>query len=134
MCNSKGNCKKCFKCDNTLIYFDQGRNTTSFGTASVNDRDEINLVPCQISDVSFTPERIHGSGSSKGTSGSDSDQKERIRGFTFKNPRIHESESDLLIPPYYDSDSESLIQIHNLRRGFVSFLNERYIIWDHGCR
>ncbi|GBO05824.1 hypothetical protein AVEN_120846-1 [Araneus ventricosus] len=30
------------------------------------------------SDVSFTPERIRGSGSSKGTTGSDSDQKERI--------------------------------------------------------
>ncbi|GBM35913.1 hypothetical protein AVEN_244981-1 [Araneus ventricosus] len=33
-----------------------------------------------ISDVSFTPERIRGSGSSKGTTGYDSDQKERIRG------------------------------------------------------
>ncbi|GBL77549.1 hypothetical protein AVEN_42461-1, partial [Araneus ventricosus] len=31
------------------------------------------------SDVSFTPERIRGSGSSKGTTGSDSDRKERIR-------------------------------------------------------
>ncbi|GBN16030.1 hypothetical protein AVEN_116014-1, partial [Araneus ventricosus] len=35
------------------------------------------LLLC-ISDVSFTPERIRGSGSSKGTTGSDSDQKERI--------------------------------------------------------
>ncbi|GBM32061.1 hypothetical protein AVEN_75437-1 [Araneus ventricosus] len=33
----------------------------------------------QSSDESFTPERIRGSGSSKGTTGSDSDQKERIR-------------------------------------------------------
>ncbi|GBL99824.1 hypothetical protein AVEN_162834-1 [Araneus ventricosus] len=31
-----------------------------------------------LSDVSFTPERIRGSGSSKGTTGSDSDQKERL--------------------------------------------------------
>ncbi|GBM86183.1 hypothetical protein AVEN_48194-1 [Araneus ventricosus] len=59
-----------------------------------------------------------------------------IRGFGFMNPRnrIHESESDLLIPRHHDSDSESLIRIPNLRRGFVSFWNERYIIWGHGCR
>ncbi|GBO42687.1 hypothetical protein AVEN_124665-1 [Araneus ventricosus] len=71
------------------------------------------------SDVSFTPERNRGSGSSKETTRSDAAKKERIReigiGFT-------------------DSDSESLIQIHNLRRGFVLFWNERFIIWGHGFR
>ncbi|GBM87017.1 hypothetical protein AVEN_40602-1 [Araneus ventricosus] len=47
ICNSKGNCKKCFKRHNTLIHFDQGRNATSFGTTSVNIRDEVNLEPSQ---------------------------------------------------------------------------------------
>ncbi|GBN57909.1 hypothetical protein AVEN_272855-1 [Araneus ventricosus] len=47
ICNSKGNCKKCFKRHNTLIHFDQGRNATSFGTTSVNVRDEVNLEPSQ---------------------------------------------------------------------------------------
>ncbi|GBM05052.1 hypothetical protein AVEN_60237-1 [Araneus ventricosus] len=47
ICNSKGNCKKCFKCHNTLIHFDQGRKATSFGTTSVNIRDEVNLEPSQ---------------------------------------------------------------------------------------
>ncbi|GBN96029.1 hypothetical protein AVEN_158833-1 [Araneus ventricosus] len=89
------------------------------------------------SDVSLTRERIRGSDSSKGTTGSDSDQKERIRGIGFVNPwiRIYEyTESVLLIPRHHDSDSESLIRIYNLRRGFISFWNERYIIWGHGCR
>ncbi|GBM50392.1 hypothetical protein AVEN_97215-1 [Araneus ventricosus] len=40
------------------------------------------------SDVSFTPERLCGSGTSKGTTGPDSDQKERIRGIgLMMNPR-----------------------------------------------
>ncbi|GBM26047.1 hypothetical protein AVEN_62013-1 [Araneus ventricosus] len=47
ICNSKGNCKKCFKRHNTLIHFDQGRNATSFGTTSVNVRDEVNLESSQ---------------------------------------------------------------------------------------
>ncbi|GBO32924.1 hypothetical protein AVEN_209695-1 [Araneus ventricosus] len=53
--------------------------------------------PC--SDEFFTPERIRGSESSKGTTGSDSDQKERIREIGFvMNPgnRIRESELDSL--------------------------------------
>ncbi|GBN91270.1 hypothetical protein AVEN_176099-1 [Araneus ventricosus] len=90
------------------------------------------------SDVSFTPKRIRGSDSSKGTTRSNSDQEERIRGIGFvMNLRIRiyvSAESDLLIPRHQDSDSESLIRIHNLRRGFISFWNERYIIWGHGCR
>ncbi|GBN84044.1 hypothetical protein AVEN_41279-1 [Araneus ventricosus] len=51
------------------------------------------------SDESFTPERFRGSGSSKGTTGSNSDQKERIRRIGFMmNPRnrIRESELDSL--------------------------------------
>ncbi|GBO31665.1 hypothetical protein AVEN_22673-1 [Araneus ventricosus] len=47
ICNSKGNCKKCFKRHNTLIHFDEGRNATSFGTTSVNIKDEVNLEPSQ---------------------------------------------------------------------------------------
>ncbi|GBM82334.1 hypothetical protein AVEN_54768-1 [Araneus ventricosus] len=47
ICNAKGNCKRCFKRHNTLIHFDQGRNATSFGTTSVNIRDEVNLEPSQ---------------------------------------------------------------------------------------
>ncbi|GBM20464.1 hypothetical protein AVEN_5549-1 [Araneus ventricosus] len=65
------------------------------------------------------------------------DSDSTIRGIGFMNLqiRIYESpESDLLIPRHHESDSESLIRIHNLRRGFVSFWNERYIIWGHGCR
>ncbi|GBO45826.1 hypothetical protein AVEN_42613-1 [Araneus ventricosus] len=38
-----------------------------------------------ISDVSFTPEQIRGSGYSKGTTKSDSDRKERNRSFGFVN-------------------------------------------------
>ncbi|GBM69366.1 hypothetical protein AVEN_272184-1 [Araneus ventricosus] len=46
------------------------------------------FLPVLCSDESFTPERIRGSGSSKGTTGSDSEQKERIRGTGFMmNPR-----------------------------------------------
>ncbi|GBM14224.1 hypothetical protein AVEN_167308-1 [Araneus ventricosus] len=59
--------------------------------------------------------------------------KKPLKGTNPQN-RIHESESHLLIPRNHDSDSESLIPIHNLRRVFVSFSNERYIIWGHGCR
>ncbi|GBN80229.1 hypothetical protein AVEN_195410-1 [Araneus ventricosus] len=47
ICNSKGNCKKCFKRHNTLIHFDQGRNATSFGTTLINIRDEVNLDSSQ---------------------------------------------------------------------------------------
>ncbi|GBM50364.1 hypothetical protein AVEN_128989-1 [Araneus ventricosus] len=56
----------------------------------------------RCSDVSFTQERIRGSGSSKGTTGSDSVQKERMCGIGFLNLRnwICELESDLLIPQY----------------------------------
>ncbi|GBN60152.1 hypothetical protein AVEN_78273-1 [Araneus ventricosus] len=55
----------------------------------------------KASDVSFTPERIRGSGSSKGTTGSYSDQKERNRGIGFVNRNwIHSDSADLelLIP------------------------------------
>ncbi|GBO42014.1 hypothetical protein AVEN_247276-1 [Araneus ventricosus] len=92
--------------------------------AQLTHHEQVNLAP-RISDVSLTPGRIRLSDSSKGTTRSDSDQKKRIRGFGFMNMqnRIHESESDLLIPRHLDSDSESLIRIHNLRRGYVSLWN-----------
>ncbi|GBL93903.1 hypothetical protein AVEN_153659-1 [Araneus ventricosus] len=48
--------------------------------------------------------------------------------------RNESADSDLLIPRHHVNDSESLIRIHNLGRGFVLFWNERYIIWGHGCR
>ncbi|GBN41692.1 hypothetical protein AVEN_206426-1 [Araneus ventricosus] len=60
--------------------------------------------------------------------------KGKIRRFGFMNPRNRIHESDLLIQRHHDSDSKLLIRIHNLRRGFVSFWNERYMIWGHEWR
>ncbi|GBM14644.1 hypothetical protein AVEN_97164-1 [Araneus ventricosus] len=60
------------------IPFMYGRDFPSTICFSSVDRRYFGREEFTSSDVSFTPERIRGSGSSKGTTGSDSDQKERI--------------------------------------------------------
>ncbi|GBN60182.1 hypothetical protein AVEN_220666-1 [Araneus ventricosus] len=86
------------------------------------------LYHIRISDVSFTPERIRGSGFSQGATDPFPTKRNEYAKGTTSRIRIHKWESDLLIPGWHESDSESLIRINNLRRGFVSFWNERYII------